>query len=259
MAGEYIRWVKGLSRRREVLVLARELKMSRREAACCCMEIWEWADDETTDGHIAGVTLEFIDGIIGVPGFARAMCAPNVVWLIEKPDGIFFPRWDKNNGKCAKMREYERRKKRQQRELGSKKKRKKRPQNVPADVPKNVPVCPGEKEGFLFSLSLSPPLPLILNKEEFKTAITEWMEYKTGRGDEYTEIGFKKMLSLAENRAKAFGLGAVVGAIEKAIAENWKGWDHDGSFSASSARRSSGDPRGNLAAAQNALENLNVE
>lgn len=258
MAEEYIRWVKGLSRRREVLVLARELNMSRREAACCCMEIWEWADEETTDGHIVGVTLDFVDGIIGVPGFARAMCAPNVVWLVEKPDGIFFPRWEKNNGKCAKLREYERRKKRQQRELGAKKKRKKRPQIVPENVPENVPVCPGEKTGFLFSLSLSSPLPLILNKEEFKTALGEWIDYKTARKEAYSEIGFKKQISLAEKRANEFGLAALIGAIEKAIAENWKGWDHEGSFSGGGARLSS-DPRGNLRAAQLAMEKINAE
>lgn len=134
VAEDWIKWVKGLPRRREVIVLARKLNMSAREAACCCMEVWEWADDNTTNGHIAGVSSADIDNAIGVPGFGVAMSDPEVDWLRENSRGISFPRWDRNNGETAKKRALEARKKRRQRELDKKGPSRK----CPADVPKRA-------------------------------------------------------------------------------------------------------------------------
>mgnify|MGYP001172807628 CR=1 FL=1 len=84
MARDWIKWVKGLSKRREVLVIARNLGISRREAACACMEVWEWADDETVDGNIRGATGDDIDLMLGLPGFAVALQAPEVGWLVVR-------------------------------------------------------------------------------------------------------------------------------------------------------------------------------
>lgn len=135
MAGDWVKWVKGLSKRREVIVLARKLGVSRREAACACMEMWEWADDETTNGHIQGATGEDIDLQLGLPGFASALQSSEVGWLRVNSQGITFPRWDRHNGESAKRRANDAAKKRQQRDLGSgrksRKKRDKRPEVVP--------------------------------------------------------------------------------------------------------------------------------
>jgi len=137
MAGDWVKWVKGLSKRREVIVLARKLGMSRREAACACMEMWEWADDETANGHILGATGEDIDLQIGLPGFALALQSPEVGWLRVNSQGLTFPRWDRHNGESAKRRANDAAKKRQQRDLGaghkSRKKRDKRPETVPKE------------------------------------------------------------------------------------------------------------------------------
>lgn len=119
-------------------MIARKLKMTRREAACCCMEMWEWADDETTDGHIQGATADDIDSILGVPGFAAALESEEVEWLRVNSRGVSFPRWDRNNGETAKKRALETRKKQRQRGLAkgklSRNKRDKRPADVPGDA-----------------------------------------------------------------------------------------------------------------------------
>lgn len=137
MAGNWIKWVKGLTKRREVIVLARKLNVSCREAACACMEMWEWADDETEDGHIKGATAADIDLQFGIPGFAVALESPEVGWLRVNSQGLTFPRWDRHNGESAKRRANDAAKKRQQRDLGagqaSRKKRDKRPENVPKE------------------------------------------------------------------------------------------------------------------------------
>lgn len=118
MAEVWIKWVKGLSTRREISVLARKLNISRREAACACMEMWEWADLETADGHIKGATRDDIDLLLGLPGFGSALESPEVGWLRSTERGITFPRWERHNGKTAKARALEQRKKKRQRDLG---------------------------------------------------------------------------------------------------------------------------------------------
>jgi 5-methylcytosine-specific restriction endonuclease McrA len=104
MAGDWIKWVKGLSRRREVIVTARKLGLSRREVASACMEMWEWADDETVDGHVKGATREDIDSMLEIPGFSVALEASEVGWLRVNSQGVTFPRWERNNGDSAKRR-----------------------------------------------------------------------------------------------------------------------------------------------------------
>lgn len=135
MARDWIKWVKGLSRRREVVMLARTLGISRREAACACMEMWEWADGETLDGNIKGATGGDIDELLGLPGFAVALQAPEVGWLVVRANGITFPRYERNNGETAKRRAVEAHKKSRQRDLRQASASRSRPAKCPEDVP----------------------------------------------------------------------------------------------------------------------------
>ncbi len=144
MAGDWIKWMKGLSRRREVIVLARKLGISRREAACACMEMWEWADGETANGHIKGATGEDIDRLVDLPGFATALLSSEVAWLTVNSQGITFPRWTRNNGESAKRRANDAAKKRLSRrkpldykELNAGQVSLKKRDMCPEDVPKN--------------------------------------------------------------------------------------------------------------------------
>ena len=59
MAGSWIKWDRGLSRKPEVIAIAAALKLDRRLVAACCMEVWEWSDDVTEDGRIEGVGGQF--------------------------------------------------------------------------------------------------------------------------------------------------------------------------------------------------------
>lgn len=102
MAGDWLKWCKGLTRKREVVLVAGRLGMHRRQVAGTYMEFAEWADDETTDGRIAGVTAEYIDDLVTTPGFARALEA--VGWLRFTEDGILIPNFKRHNGQTAKTR-----------------------------------------------------------------------------------------------------------------------------------------------------------
>lgn len=102
MALNWIKWVKGLSRRREVFAIGRALHLDTRVVAAACMETWEWADDNTTTGHIAGATIEDIDRITGITGFGSELCTAG--WLDVRNDGIQFPLWERHNSQSAKQR-----------------------------------------------------------------------------------------------------------------------------------------------------------
>ncbi len=102
MAGDWIKWMKGLVRRREVVAVAQELGLDRRIVACACMEFWEWADENTTTGFIERLTTDNIDSLVGISGFSSALAASG--WLDVRNDGIQIPRWERYNGQSAKKR-----------------------------------------------------------------------------------------------------------------------------------------------------------
>lgn len=102
MSANWIKWIKGLVRRREVIAVANKLSTDRRVVACCCMMMWEWADDNTIDGHVEGVTAGDIDAEVGLNGFSLAV--ESVGWLRFHEGGVSIPRWDRHNGESAKSR-----------------------------------------------------------------------------------------------------------------------------------------------------------
>jgi len=112
MAGEWIKWVKGLAKRPEVLQMAHIMQRSRHEVAGLLCEFWEWADENvllaeesaTCPGfvRIASASKALVDTLAGADGFAEAMSA--VGWLIIRDGSLEFPKFGRHNGKSAKRR-----------------------------------------------------------------------------------------------------------------------------------------------------------
>lgn len=127
MAGDWIKWTKGLASRREVVILASKLGRDRHEIAGRLMVLWEWCDENIVDGDLDSVSLDaslkigdtpfvFLDALLGLPGFAEAMNSPEVRWLTARSGGLLvFPNFGRHNGSTAKTRAYESRKKQRQR------------------------------------------------------------------------------------------------------------------------------------------------
>lgn len=101
MAGHWIQWEKGLTRKPEVMQIAAALGCTDQHAAACCMLVWEWADDVTVDGLVKA-RLDAVDRIAGQPGLADAMA--DCGWLVVSDSAIQFPHYDRHNGQCAKAR-----------------------------------------------------------------------------------------------------------------------------------------------------------
>ena len=77
------------------------------------------------------------------------------------------------------------------------------------------------------TLECPAELPAVLDNDHGRQAITDWLAYKRG----FTELGVKKLVTRMETRAHKFGLAAVVGAMDAAIANGIQGWDYDSYFS----------------------------
>jgi hypothetical protein len=80
--------------------------------------LWSWADRHTTDGHAAGVGLNWVDRLVNCAGFAEALVA--VGWLVVELHGIEFPNFDRHNGETAKRRAVKTRQKQMSRIRGDK-------------------------------------------------------------------------------------------------------------------------------------------
>lgn len=112
MAIEWIKWIKGLANKREVLLISAELGIDRHEVAGRLMVLWEWCDENITEHEVdekgnAMVTLgalpeRTINSIVGVTGFAEAMA--NAQWLRLANTGATFPNFARHNGETAKSR-----------------------------------------------------------------------------------------------------------------------------------------------------------
>lgn len=115
MAGDWIKWVKGLPDKPEVVRLAGCLGLEREFVACRLMRFWGWCDENIPDSEIRkdglavvelspsdGDNMAFVDEIVGIPNFAKSLAA--VGWIRFRSGLIELPNFGRHNGKTAKTR-----------------------------------------------------------------------------------------------------------------------------------------------------------
>jgi len=102
MAGFWIPWEYGLTRKREIMLIAKQQQVTPREAAACCMEVWEWAQQQSLDGLIMGFDATDVSRAVGIAGIGEAMEAAG--WIVSGRGNIQFPNWERFNAKSAKAR-----------------------------------------------------------------------------------------------------------------------------------------------------------
>lgn len=93
----------------EVVRIAAAMKINPYEALGRLIQLWIWADSNTTNGKTFVEDLSSIDFVAGLPGFGSAM--QKVGWLLQDGDGYTFPNFDRHNGNTAKKRAEDARKK----------------------------------------------------------------------------------------------------------------------------------------------------
>jgi len=112
MAGDWIPILHATPLKREVMNMARALKITRWEVVGRLIDVWAWADREGTilkDGpvlsrscHVPSVTLLDVDDAASAKGFGRAMQAAG--WVVEHDGGLRFPNGDRYMTQTAKQR-----------------------------------------------------------------------------------------------------------------------------------------------------------
>ncbi len=124
----WIKWCKGLADKREVVELSSRFKRDRHEIAARLMCLWEWCDENMDDVDFVledaimslgnrDSAIGLIDSKTGIPGMAEALESKAVDWLkIGNGKRVIFKKLRRHNGKTAKERATEQRKKAAQRE-----------------------------------------------------------------------------------------------------------------------------------------------
>ena len=118
----WVKRTKGLSSKREILIMADFLAVDRRMVAGVFMDWIDWADEETTDGFIDGMTVDQIDVVVGYQKFGQALLL--VDWIKQDKRGLYIVNFDRHNGESAKKRALD------QRRQASRRERKKQEKNM---------------------------------------------------------------------------------------------------------------------------------
>lgn len=97
-------------------------------------------------------------------------------------------------------------------------------------------------------------LPPDLDTLEFRTALACWLNYKGSKA--YKPEGLRGLIAQANKRAIAYGVEAVINAMEAARGNLWAGWNHEGLFEGKGKTNGKADPRGNMATLNSFLNGL---
>ena len=113
MSAYWIPYSINLPQKPKTIRMAKNAGIHPNEMATRCMIAWAWAQDQTVDGFIEGLTPEDLSAAVGIPGLGEAM--QSVGWIIQTEEGITFPKWERYNGRAAKKRMLDAERKRRQR------------------------------------------------------------------------------------------------------------------------------------------------
>lgn len=115
MAGDWIKWTKGLPNKPEVIRMATALRISREAVVCRLMQFWEWCDENVADCDVRetgsafvklspdrGDNVAVVDSLVRTPGFADSLAV--VGWIKFRDDLIELPNFGRHNGETAKTR-----------------------------------------------------------------------------------------------------------------------------------------------------------
>jgi hypothetical protein len=118
MASEWIKVTKELPDKREMVLLESRLGWSRAQVFYEWFRLYAWADSETSDGFLPGMSIKLLAIASKVnESFLLSLGAEDIAWLVpiearERRDGIqagttggmLIRHWQTHNGQCAKAR-----------------------------------------------------------------------------------------------------------------------------------------------------------
>ena len=190
----------------------------------CLLMFWFLADEYADeDGYLPGYDAGDIDAHVGLPGFVKALPSD---WCEERGGELYLLDYQEHNGRTAKRRSEDAKRKRHTRSASAK-----CPQNVRNEPDK---MQTREEKRREEKNSKKPPTPLekswalatgfmALNSELYTDAFkAEWAEWDTFRrkiNKKLTEPTIKRQIKKLEG----FGHDAAIAVIEQSIDQGWAG------------------------------------
>ncbi len=218
MAGDWIPWMKGLSKKREVLAIARSTGRDRRLVACLLMEFWEWADSETEDGFLRGMAVRILSAFCPDTDDAFWRAVIEVDWLRERENSLEIPNFSRWMGNSAKRRLSDAKRKRQNRSAN-------RPQNVrkmsasEADKMRTTEQNRTEESNTPLPPKGEIVVPAVLNTPRFLEVWGRWVVYRK----EIKKTLKPSTIDAQLKKLAAMGEANGIAAIERAITNGWTG------------------------------------
>ena len=102
MAGDWIKMRSDLLTHPKVVRISSALKTDRLRTIGALFSAWCLFDAHSEDGTLPGYTDAVLNEVVGLKGFAAAM--RDVRWLECRADGLTMPEFEEHNGKSAKVR-----------------------------------------------------------------------------------------------------------------------------------------------------------
>jgi hypothetical protein len=210
MAGDWLKIEKDTPEKPEIAGLCAILGINPDVAFAKCFRLWRWADSNTADGHVRRVTPEFLDSLVGLPGFTQALL--EVGWLRARNDALEFPNFDRHMGQPAKARALAANRKRKERhaECHAARVTETRPEKRREEKSRDPPLPPKGGEG---------DFPPNLQTDDFAAAWEKWLAHKCEKRKPVTPTQARELLS----QLSAAGPAAAAAALKTAIAKDWAG------------------------------------
>jgi hypothetical protein len=133
-ASDWIKMRDNLGSDPDVIAIAAKTKLDEFGVVGRLHAIWSWLDQHSDDGKNVEVSCAFLDRLTSCSGFCDAMRARK--WLSGKDGALSFPGYTRHNGKTAKGRALEAKKKDRERQ-------KTKGDKCPPKKGTNVPTSPG--------------------------------------------------------------------------------------------------------------------
>lgn len=102
MSDEWIKMRTNLRRHPKIVRMVSALHADRLRVIGGLFAVWSVFDEHSVDGILPGYTFDAMDSEIGFPGFCDAMAA--IGWLVQDDESLAMARPEEHNGRSAKRR-----------------------------------------------------------------------------------------------------------------------------------------------------------
>lgn len=207
MAGDWIKIEHSLPDKPEIIRIADICQIDQDAVVGKLIRFWIWADNQSRNGHVAGVTKSFLDRHVYTERFGNALV--EVGWLVEDDEGLVIPNFERHNSKTAKQRGLTFKRKRHERV--TKESRRSHGKRV---TPSTLYIFSSLKEEIRNSCGDE-----YAESATFEDAWDSWIKCRREINEDPTETAINRTLI----KLARWGLSRSIASLNQSAENNWKG------------------------------------